>query len=165
MANHSMMPSVKGLVKIFRSHAFWSCAPSQKQFGGRDQQRARDSFLEMMKSPPKRQDINKTPKEIANIVQTLAEFRLQIPGTSNLAVASIKNAEHLKYRRAQKNAEIIALRKKYTGDNRQNKDGRREHARTNRELHEQTCHSARNRPVQKSRNKTILWFTHWLGFS
>ena len=62
----------------------------------------------MMKSAPERQDIDKAPKEIANIVQTFTELRFQIPGTRNFAIASIEDAEHLKYRRAQENAEIIA---------------------------------------------------------
>src|ERR1700758_4534214 len=115
-----------------------------------------------MKSAPKRQDVDKAAKEIAKVVQTLTEFRFQIFGARNLAVASIENTEHLKYRRSQEDAEIIAALKKYGGDERQNKNEPRERGGMNGELHEQTCYAARNRPIQKSRNKPILWLTHWL---
>jgi hypothetical protein len=113
-----------------------------------------------MKPAPKRQYIDKAPKEITNVVQTFSEFRFQIFGARNFAVASIENTEYLKYRCPHQNAEIIAALKKHAGDERQNKNGRRERARMNRELDEQTCYAARNRPIQKSRNKTILWLTH-----
>src|SRR5262249_27095681 len=150
----------KGFVKIFRSHSFCAGAPSQKQFIGRDQHRANDSLFQMIEAAPKRQNENEAAKEIAKVVQTFAEFRFQVFGARNLSVAPIENTEQLKYRRAQENAEIIAPHKKHTGKDRQNKNGRRERTRMNRELHEQTCYAARNRPIQKSRNKTILWLTH-----
>src|SRR5262245_29721760 len=114
----------------------------------------------MIEPASKCQNINKAAKEIANIVQTLAEFRFQILGACYLAVTPIEDTEYLKYRRAKKNAEVITPHKKYTGDQRQNKNGHRERARMNRELHEHTCYTARNRPIQKSRNKTVLWLTH-----
>src|SRR5215472_12645710 len=104
----------------------------------------------MIEPAPKRQHVDKAAKKIANIVQTFAEFGFQILGTRNLAVASIENTEHLKYRRSNKDAEIIAPQKKYGGDERQNKNRRSESARMNRELHEHTCYAARNRPIQKS---------------
>ena len=65
----------------------------------------------MMKPGPKRDDVDKARKEIANVVQTFAEFRFQILGPRNLAVASIENTEHLKYRRPYKDAEIVATQK------------------------------------------------------
>src|SRR6516165_220294 len=98
----------------------------------------------MIEATPQRQNIDKATKEIANIVQTFAEFRFQILGASNLAVASIENTEHLKYHRPHKDAEIIAAQKKYAGGDWQNKNGRCERARVNRELHEHTCYAARN---------------------
>src|SRR5262249_53462088 len=115
-----------------------------------------------IEAAPKRQNENEAAKEIAKVVQTFAEFRFQVFGARNLAVAPIENTEQLKYRRAQENAEIIAPHKKHTGKDRQNKNGRRERTRMNRELQEQTCYAARNQPIQKSRNKTILWLTHEL---
>jgi hypothetical protein len=104
----------------------------------------------MIEAAPKRQDEDEAAKEIANVVQTFAEFRFQIPGARNLAVTPIENTEQLKYRRAKENAEIIAPHEQYTGKDRQNKNGRRERAGMNRELHEQMCDAARNRPIQKS---------------
>jgi hypothetical protein len=119
----------------------------------------------MIDSPSKRQDVDKASKKIAKVVQTFAEFRFQIFGARNLAVASIENTEHLKYRCSQEDTKIIAALKKYAGDERQNENGHCERGGMNRKLNEQTCYAARNRPIQKSRNETILWFTHLLGSS
>src|SRR5262245_14844812 len=160
MANHSVVPRVKRFVKIFRSDSFCTGAPSQKQFIGRNQHRANDSLFEMIETAAKSQNKDEAPKEIAKVVQTFSEFGFQIFGTRNFPVASIEDAKCLKYRRSDQDADIIAAFKKYGCDERQNKNRRRERAGMNRELHEHTRYAARNRPIQKSRNKTVLWLTH-----
>src|SRR5215831_1107892 len=104
----------------------------------------------MVNSASKSEHVDKAANEIAKVVQTCAKFRFQILGTRNLAVAAIEDTKHLKYCRPHEHAEIIAALKKYAGDQRQNKNQRRERVGMNRELHEQTCNAARNWPIQKS---------------
>ena len=67
----------------------------------------------MMKSKPKREHVDETCKEIAKVIQTFPKFRFQIFGASNFAIATIKDTERLKNRRAKDNANVIAAAKEY----------------------------------------------------
>jgi len=50
------------------------------------------------------------------LIQTFPEFRFQIPGARNFAVATVKNTERLKNGGADDDAEVIAAHKKYAGN-------------------------------------------------
>jgi len=56
------------------------------------------------------------------LIQTLPEFRFQILGARNFAVATIKNTKRLKNGSADDDADVIAAHEKYAGNYRQNKD-------------------------------------------
>ena len=58
----------------------------------------------MMKPQPKRQNVKQACQKIAKVVQTLPEFRFQVLGARNLAVAAIQDTERLKNSRANDDA-------------------------------------------------------------
>jgi len=69
-----------------------------------------------MKPQSKSKNVEKTCHKIAEVIQTFPEFRFQILGARNFAVAAVKNAECLKNGRADENAHVIPAHKKHTGD-------------------------------------------------
>src|SRR5438876_2273866 len=114
----------------------------------------------MMKPQAKSENIDKACQKIAEVIQTFPELRFQIFGARNLAVTSIKNTERLKNSRANDDANVITARQEYTCDHRQNKDRYRPRVGMKRKLEQKTCYPPRNRPIQKSRNETVLRFAH-----
>jgi len=61
----------------------------------------------VMKPKPKRENVDKTSKKIAEAIQTFPEPRFQIFGARNFTIATIKNTERLKNGRANDNANVI----------------------------------------------------------
>src|SRR6266704_71681 len=109
-----------------------------------------------MKPKPKRENVKKACKKIAEVIQTFPELRFQIFGARNFAVATINNTECLKNSGADDNADVIAAYQKYAGDQRQSEDGYRPRVGMNRKFKQQMRYPARNRPIQKPRNETVL---------
>jgi len=69
-----------------------------------------------MKPQSKSENVEKTCQKIAELIQTFPEFRFQVLGARNFAVATIKNTERLKNSRADDDAYVIPAHKKQTGD-------------------------------------------------
>jgi hypothetical protein len=69
-----------------------------------------------MKPQSKSENVEKTCKKIAQVIQTFPGFRFQILRARNFAVAAVKNTERLKNGRADHNAYVISAHKKHTGN-------------------------------------------------
>src|SRR6266481_10125487 len=160
MPDHSVVSRVKRLMQRCRNNLHSALATSQKPFVNRNQGGADNAFTRTLKPPPKRENVDKTCKKIAEVIQTFPKLRFQIFGARNFAVATIKNTERLKNSGADDNADVIAAYQKYAGDQRQDKDRYRPPVGMNRKLEQETRYAARNRPIQKPRNETVLGLAH-----
>jgi hypothetical protein len=69
-----------------------------------------------MKPQSKSENVEKTCQKIAEIIQTLPEFRFQVLGARNFAVATVEDTERLKNGRPDDDAYVIPAHKKQTGD-------------------------------------------------
>ncbi len=69
-----------------------------------------------MKAQSQSENIKKACQKIAEVIQTFPEFRFQILGARNFAVAAVKSTERLKNGRADDDAYVIAAHEKHTGD-------------------------------------------------
>src|SRR5205085_12635208 len=98
-----------------------------------------------MKPQSKSENVEKTCQKIADVIQTFPEFRFQILGARNFAVATVKDTEHLKNGSADHDADVITAYQEYTGDYRQNNDRYRTGDGMDRKLEKENRYAARNR--------------------
>src|SRR5437762_86606 len=96
----------------------------------------------------------------AKAVQTLAELRLQVFRTRDLAVASVEDTIKLKNYRADDDAEVVAAHQKKASAKRQNKKRYRACVGMNGKLEQKTGYESGNGTVQKPCNNSVLQFAH-----
>ena len=99
----------------------------QQPFVSRNHRGQDDSFDEVGSAKPgaERDHEKQGARNIADVIDSPATFRLEKLGARDLAVAAIEHAVELINQRAEQDAEVAALPKKIRGQHGQNKDGKR----------------------------------------
>src|SRR5206468_5098979 len=116
---------------------------------GPNQDSTNNPFGHTTKPQPESENIEKTRHEIAEVIQSFPELRFQVLGTSDFAIATIKNTKYLKNGRADDDAHVIAAYQEYTGDERQNTDRYCPRAGMDGKLEQNARYPTGNRPIQK----------------
>jgi len=114
--DHSVVSRVKRFMQCGRGHRHFALASSYEPFVGRNQTSTDNSFTQTIKPQSQSENVEKTCQKIAEVIQTFPEFRFQILGARNFAVAAVKNTERLKNTRADDDAHVIPAHKEHTGD-------------------------------------------------